>query len=361
MEVKEITDKNILEGFLREQKEKTFLQSWNWGEFQEKMGNKIWRLGVYNEYNNGYPISIILVVKITARRGTFLLVQHGPITKISNFQFPISKHEILKVLLEKLKKIGKEEGAVFIRVAPLLERTEDNKKLFQELGFRNAPMHASAYEASWKLDISLSEEELLANMRKTTRYLIRQASNNKDISIEKSENLDNIETYQKLNEEVAKRQRFTPFSYQYTKNEFEVFAKDNQALLFFGKYKPPHQKFGSGGKEEIAAAALIIFWSGIGFYHQAASKQKYAKLSLPYLLQWEAIKEAKKRGCSLYDFWGYVDPKENPKHPWSGPTLFKMGFGGKAFQYVKTQDLPLSKKYWLTYFFEKIRKAKRGL
>jgi len=38
-----------------------------------------------------------------------------------------------------------------------------------------------------------------------------------------------------------------------------------------------------------------------------------------------------------------------------------MGFGGRASEYVKTQDLPLSKKYWLIYVFEKIRSIKRGL
>jgi len=36
-------------------------------------------------------------------------------------------------------------------------------------------MHANAYEATWKLDIRPTEEELLKQMRKTTRYLIRQA------------------------------------------------------------------------------------------------------------------------------------------------------------------------------------------
>ena len=107
------------------------------------------------------------------------------------------------------------------------------------------------------------------------------------------------------------------------------------------------------------ASALVTFWSGIGFYHQAALDPKYHKVPIAYLLQWEAIKEAKKRGCKLYDFWGYVDPKS--RHPWAGPTLFKMGFGGKAYEYVRTQDLPLSKKYWLTYGFEVLRKIKRGL
>jgi len=226
----------------------------------------------------------------------------------------------------------------------------------KSFGFREAPMHANAYEAAWKLDITPPEDELLMNMRKTTRYLIRQTLKNQDITVEKSKELGGLETYQRLNEEVAKRQRFVPFSSEFIKNEFEVFSKNNQVLWFFGKYKG-----------EVVAAALVVFWSGIGFYHQAASTAKYTNFSIPYLLSWEAIKEAKQRGCVLFDFWGYVDPKENPKHPWAGPTLFKMGFGGQPHLYLKTQDLPQgggwvsSKKYWLTYLFEKLRKTKRGL
>lgn len=75
MEIKEIKTKEIWENFLLGCEEKTFLQSWNWGEFQEKMGNKIWRLGIYE---NQELVSAVLVAKIPARRGTFLLIQHGP-------------------------------------------------------------------------------------------------------------------------------------------------------------------------------------------------------------------------------------------------------------------------------------------
>ena len=109
------------------------------------------------------------------------------------------------------------------------------------------------------------------------------------------------------------------------------------------------------------AAALVIFWSGIAFYHQGASLGEYAKHSVPYLIQWEVIKEAKRRGCKLYDFWGFTDPKKYPKHPWAGPTLFKMGFGGKPYEYVKTLDYVLSWKYWPTAVFETIRTKRRHL
>lgn len=333
MEIKGIKEKNIWENFLLTCQEKTFLQSWYWGEFNKMMGNRIWRLGVYDK---GKLVSVVLVVKIQAKRGTFLQIQHC--LSMSN------------ILLNKLKEIARDESCSFIRVAPLLGKNEENIKLFQDLGFRNSPIHAQAYQATLKLDLTPSEEKLLMGFRKTTRYLIRQAQKNKDIEIYQSKNIEDVEIFNKLYQEVASFRHFVPFSLDYLKNEFSAFNLDNQVLIFFGKYKG-----------EIIASAFVIFWSNIGFYHHGALLPQFHKIPIVYLLQWEAIKEAKKRGCILYDFWGYVDPKENPKHPWAGPTLFKMGFGGKLYQYLETQDLPLSKKYWLTYLFEKLRKIKRGL
>ena len=343
MRIEEITDKNLWENFLAECQEKTFFQSWNWGEFHGKMGEKIWRFGIYED---DIVSAVATIVKVRAKRGTFFAIEHGPVARSEEREV---RGKIVHVLLGKLKTLAKEERTQFIRISPVWERNEGNERIFQDLEFRKAPTYAAA-ESSWKLDIAKSEEELLGSMRKTTRYLIRQTSKNEEIEITTSDTIKDIDTFAKLSKEVGQRQEFTPFSFQYAKSEFEVLSKDNNVLLFFGKYRG-----------EVVAAAIVVFWSGIGFYHQAASLQQHAKLSISYLLQWEAIKEAKRRGCKLYDFWGFIDPKKYPKHPWAGPTLFKMGFGGKPYEYVKTQDYVLSWKYWPTAIFETIRTKRRHL
>lgn len=350
MELREINNKDEWEGLLHNCIEKTFLQSWNWGEFNIAMKSpsnqpgKVWRFGFYFKSK---LIAGALTIKVSAKRGTFLFVPHGPVI-IEGLSMK-DKEEILEIFLARLRELAKSEKASFIRISPLLERNDANIKMFQELGFREAPIHASAYEATWRLDIC-PEEELLKNMRKTTRYLIKKTGENPDISIEKTADSNKISIYQDLNKKVSQRQKFVPFSDEFIKNEFETFAKDNQALFLFGKYKG-----------EVVAGAMVIFWSGIGFYHQAASLGRYSKLSIPYLLQWEAILEAIKRECVIYDFWGFTDPVKFPKHPWAGPTLFKMGFGGYPKEFVKTQDFIISKKYWLNYIIEKIRKIIRRL
>jgi len=349
MEIKEITNKEIWENFLLECKEKTFLSSWNWGEFNKMMGNNIWRLGIYEseklKAKSEKLIGVALVVKIVAKRGTFLFVPHGPNLKL---KVKSEKLKVLESLLAELKKIGKEEKVGFIRIAPTLERSEENIEIFGEIGFINAPIHMHP-EITWELDIKKPEEELLSKMRKTTRYLIRQAQKNSDIRIEQGLELRDIEKFNQLYQETVDRHHFVPFSLEYLKNEFLAFRDDNQVLIFLGKYKG-----------DLISSGIFIFWQNIAFYHQGASSLRYPKIPVSYLLLWEAIREAKNRSCQKFNFWG-IAPENLKNHPWAGLTLFKIGFSGYKKEYVKTQDFPLSKKYWLTYIFEKLRKTKRGL
>jgi lipid II:glycine glycyltransferase (peptidoglycan interpeptide bridge formation enzyme) len=343
MEIKEITHKKDWESFLVECSQKTFLQSWSWGEFHKSLGNSIWRFGVYE---NNALIAMALTVKISAKRGSFLLVPHGPVT---NSKFKVQSSKLLEVLLERLKELAKQEKADFIRVCPIWQRTQENSKPFKDLGFRVAPLHYHP-ESSWKLNIEPSEDDLLNGMRKTTRYLVKKALQDKDIEIIKSTNLADMQLFYDIHTPVAKIQKFTPFSLEYLSKEFSAFLPDNNIALYFAKYKG-----------EYIAASFQIFWSNAAFYHHAALLPQYHKIPVSYLLQWEAIKEAKQREAKVYDFWGYANPQTDPKHPYAGPTLFKMGFGGYVDEYVKTQDFIISQKYWINYIIEKVRKIKRGL
>jgi len=207
-------------------------------------------------------------------------------------------------------------------------------------------------ELTWELNLEKTEADLLKDMRKTTRYLIKQGEKNPDLEIIQSENIDDVQIFNDIYQKTVKRHHFHPFSLEYLKGEFKAFLPNN-TVLFLAKYK-----------EEYIASAICIFWSGIGFYHQGASSLDHPKIPASYLMQWEAIKEAKRRGCQTYNFWGVADvksEKELDKHPWKGLSLFKKGFSGKEKAYLKTRDLPLSLRYYLTYYFEVLRKIKRGL
>jgi lipid II:glycine glycyltransferase (peptidoglycan interpeptide bridge formation enzyme) len=339
MTIKEIEEKIIWEDFLLKCTEKTFCQSWNWGEFNKAMGDRIWRFGIFEGEE---LIAVSNVIKVKAKRGIFLFVPHGPVILKGEAK------EVIKALLDYLIDLGKKEKAVFIRFSPILERNENNAKILRELGMRNAPIHMHP-ELTWELDATLNEDELLKGMRKTTRYLVKQGEKNPDIEIVQSCDEKDLDDFERVYLETAGRHSFTPFSMKYLKKELESFKDDNEIVIFSGKYKG-----------ETVSSAMIVYWSKRAFYHQGASSLKYSKIPVSYLLQWEAIKEAKKRGCELYNFWGVV-PEIEKNHPWAGLSLFKKGFGGKEKEYVKTQDYILSPLYWLTYAFEELRKRKRHL
>ena len=298
-------------------------------------------------------MGVVLVLKISARRGTFLFIPHGPVV-IDGLE-PKDKEEILQLVLTNLQEIIKEEKIDFVRVAPIWERTQENINIFEDSAFRLSPIHMHP-EVTWELDITPPEGQILANMRKTTRYLIKQAEKNSDIEIIKSTNIDDLKYFLPVYKETAKRHHFVVFSEKYLETEFNVFAKDKQIELFLGKYKG-----------EIVSVALFVFWQGQCVYHHSGSLSKYNKFPVSYLLQWNAIKEAKNRGCKTYNFWGIAPEVKEPAdaqkstHPWAGLSLFKMGFGGYRKEYVKTQDLILLPKYWLNYIIEVLRKHRRRL
>lgn len=335
IQIKEVTDKKEWEDFVSKNKQHTFLQSWNWGGFQQAIGFKIWRLGVFQE---DFLIGAALIIKIKARRGTFLFCPHGPLVKIPDFQ----------AMVDYLKNLAKEERCGFIRMSPIYIKTPGNEHPFEELGFRKAPTHMHA-ELVWMLDVTPTEDELLRNMRKTTRYLIRKAETDDEVQIVRGANPEYLKIFNSLYSATAERQNFTAFSENYLNKEFEAFKNDNQIEIFLAKYK-----------DEYVSGAMVVFYDDSGFYHQGASIQKYPKVPAPYLLQWEIIRQAKARGLRYYNFWG-IAPEDKPKHPWSGLSLFKKGFGGFSEEYVAAQDLVLKKSYWITYLIEKIRKTKRGL
>jgi len=315
------------------------------------LGQKIWRFGAFS--NNGNVMGAAMATKISAKRATFLFIPHGPVAVEG--ATASDKKEIVELLMLHLGEIALKEKACFIRVAPIFSRTEENENIFSDLGFRQAPIHMHP-EVTWELDITLPEEDLLANMRKTTRYLIRQAEKNPDIQIEISNKIEDLNLFFPVYKETAKRHHFVVFSKEYLEAELKCFLGDRQILMFLGKYKG-----------QVVSAAIFVFWQNMCFYHHSGSLSKFNKFPVSYLLQWRAIQEAKKQGCNTYNFWGIAPDIETEqdaqksKHPWAGLSLFKMGFGGYKRNYVKTQDIVISNRYWINYIIEKIRKLKRSL
>src|SRR3989338_3188747 len=184
-------------------------------------------------------------------------------------------------------------------------------------------------------------------MRKTTRYTIKKMEK-EGVLITQSTDPAAMEQFWSIYEATFERQQFTPFSKTYLQTEFELYSKDDQAVFFFGAYKG-----------EVVAAAIIIFYNGQAFYHHSGSRAG-AGSNVSYLLQWRVIQEAKRRGRTLYNFWG-IAPEDQPGHAWAGLSLFKKGFGGFAEAYLHAKEKPLTTRYALNYAIETVRRMRRRL
>ncbi|MCK5123262.1 MAG: peptidoglycan bridge formation glycyltransferase FemA/FemB family protein [Candidatus Pacebacteria bacterium] len=346
MQIKEITNKQQWEDFILQNKESTFLHSWNWGEFNKNTGEKIWRVGIFDDRRDeALPrlVLVALIIKVKAKRGSFLFVPQGPIITHNS---KLITHNLLNKLFYFLKRLGEEEKVGFIRISPVLENSEENLDIFKQAGFRNAPIHMMHPEITWLLDITKSEEEILKGMRKTHRNLIRRAVKD-GVEIIQSMDEKYLKEFYDIHMETVRRHKFVPFSYDYIKSEVETFKNDNQISVFSAKYK-----------NKIISSAIIVFYGNQAFYHHGSSLSEYNKIPSSYLILWEAIKEAQKRNKEIFNFYGIVENK--PKHPWAGLSKFKKGFGGYRKELVHCQDLPLSKKYLITWMVETGRKIKRG-
>jgi lipid II:glycine glycyltransferase (peptidoglycan interpeptide bridge formation enzyme) len=334
--VEPITDQAVWDEFLTKHPESNFLQSWQWGDFHHSLGKRVFREGFYEA---GGLAGVMLSIVEPARRGRYLTVPGGPI---------IDWH--LKPLAREFAAVAtaqaKSEHCVFVRARPQLTESDSAIKLFRSLGFRDAPTYLHA-ELTHQLDLTKTEEELRAALRKGTRYELKKAEK-EGISVTSSTDPADIKPFYDMQIATAKRQHFVPFSLEFLQKQFEVFVRAGHALLYTAKFEG-----------EILAQAFIIFYGQEAVYHYGASTEAGRKHPGAYLIQWEAIREAQQRGLTRYNFWG-VAPPDEPHHRFAGVSIFKRGFAGEDVQYLHAQDLVVNRpRYLANLVIEDVRSKLR--
>ncbi len=162
VQVKEVSDKKIWEKFVQGFAGANFLQSWNWGEFHRALGHQINRSGFYKAEK---LVGVMLAIVEKGKRATYLTIPAGPLIDWQD-------KETLDVFVQVTKNITREKKCSFARVRPQLVNSGENQAVVERLGFRVAPMHLHA-QLTLKIDLNQTEEQLLMEMRKATRYEIR--------------------------------------------------------------------------------------------------------------------------------------------------------------------------------------------
>jgi len=186
------------------------------------------------------------------------------------------------------------------------------------------------------IDITLSEEELLAEMKSKTRYNIRLAKK-KGMEIMVTREQKYIDKFIDLVEQTAKRKGVSFHEREHYLKMFKCIPEDI-LQLYVAKYEG-----------EVIATNIISFYGGVATYLHGATSDKFRNVMAPFLLQWRAILDAKKRGLKYYDFGGiFPDSQDSGKQ---GITRFKLGFSPKTkpFQTIGSYDVLLNKFRYKLY------------
>ncbi|MBR3229175.1 peptidoglycan bridge formation glycyltransferase FemA/FemB family protein [Candidatus Saccharibacteria bacterium] len=311
--------------------EANFLQSPSYAKMNEALGSKT----ITEDFDgSGHALMIVR----DAKRGRYLEIPCGPLI---NWQ----DKTLIKKVFQKITKIAEQEKCVFVRLRPQLSATKENLKLLENLGLKKSPMHLAA-EHTVMIDLQKTEDELLANMRRQTRYEVRRATK-QNIKVEKSNSEEIFKEFHKVQVATAKRQGFIPPDLKTLLAERE----NLDSVIYIAKTS----------EGQPIAYGLIIKDGKEGDYYEAASTDLNRKIPGAYALLWQAIKDLKKEGYERFNLWG-IAPAGQPNHRYAGVTTFKTGFGGEIIEYVPAHDLIISKvKYLKNLAVETLRKKKRHL
>jgi len=318
------------------------LQSWQWGEFKKRTGMRVIRLGVFEKGKiiGGFQILFRSISKLSLSVGQLL-------------KCPLPDGEVVGAL----KELAEEQKAIFIKVEPdyVVRRwdnfkgkvqkppAEDKKIDLTKIGLELAEKpFFDPY--SFGLDLTKTEEELLANMAGKTRYNIRLAQRN-GLAVEEKSDQEGLEIFINLLQETLKRQKFFLHSPGYFEKMWKVLAPAGISHILLAKHK-----------DKILNAWMLFTWKNRIFYPYGASSSENRNLMGSNLICWEAIRFGKKLGCKSFDMWGGLGPDADPKDPWFGFHKFKLGYGGDLVKFVGSWDLVLNKPlYRAVHFANSIR------
>lgn len=292
------------------------MQSWEWGEFRVKTGNKILRLGLYDKSKlvEGY---LLTLHRIPYTHKYVAMLAKGP----------APTREMLKGLITW----AKQENVVFVRIEPDIVITHKNAKGLLKLfaKFKMQTGRKFFNKSTFLIDLTKSPEELLQAMHSKTRYNFKVSQKHGVVVIEDNSK-EAFEKYLDLMNETTKRQNYFAHSEKYHRLMWEVLQSAGIAHLLKAVY---------GGK--ILACWILFVWKDTLYYPYGSSSSEHKNVMGPYATMWEAIQFGKSLNLKYFDLWGSDDKK--------GYTKFKEGFGGKNVEFLDTWDLPISRKLYYTY------------
>lgn len=329
MELKSATDKTSFNNFVANHGSGSFLQAWEWGEWQEQLGKKVFRFFVME--NEKIILSAqVIKTPIPRLKKYYLYIPYGPLSTENIFDFFISE----------LKK--QFPDTIFIRI--------ESKNEIETHHYSLIPTSHIQPGKTLLIDLKKLPEELLAGMHPKTRYNIKVAQKH-EVKITSEPIITprfglHLEEAAKLLIGTASRQKYKTHGIDYYKNLINFFGNKPNGETKLIIYKA---LLGT----ELLATALMIDFGKTRTYLFGGTSEENKKVMAPYALHWQAINDAQKNDFNFYDFWGIMTASGQTP----GFVRFKLGFGGHEVAYPATCDIRIQPLWYNAYkLFRSINK-----
>lgn len=279
--------------------------------------------------------------------GNYLFISRGPVIDVARTNDEALKNEFVR--------IANESTSYWLRVEPQTTACLDYlKRIFGETKVVVAPRDINPRE-TFMVSLDGTIDDWFSRMKSKTRYNVRLAEKH-GVSIRFSRTTEDIERFIELIYATTNRKAIAPHPKDYYRNFFTTLPEEMCTIAL-----AEH-----GG--QVIAASLLVFFNETASYLHGGSADTKRELMAPFLLHLKAMEEAKRRGCTRYDFGGVrIRSKQGDDSSWDGITRFKQGFDPKAetLLFPGTYDIILSPVHYGLYRqvrrLARLRKAVRNL
>ena len=324
------------------------LQTFEWGQVKAKYGwepiyvvwgeSGKWKVEsdpvLFSTSHSTIKAAALILKKTVIRRGfaarlCLLYSPKGPLLDWSD-------EPLRKRVLDDLEKFARQQGAIFLKLDPdvaLGTGVPGAETDIPEPG--GEAVRADLSRRGWRyaedqiqfkntvmLDVSTSEEEMLARMKQKTRYNVRLGAK-KGVTVRVGTEQDWPMLY-KMYAETSLRDGFVIRDEGYYRTVWNLFEPSSAPLI-------------AELDGEALAAVYLFHFAGRAYYLYGMSREAHRELMPNYLLQWEAMKWAKAQGCRVYDLWGAPDEFNETDGLW-GVFRFKEGLGGYVMRTLGAWD-----------------------
>jgi peptidoglycan pentaglycine glycine transferase (the first glycine) len=341
------------------------LQTWEWSQIKSEAGWQaipcIWEMdGSLRDSRNlsgvqpGAAAMVLQRTILVKGIETSLRIQYVPKGPLLDW----SNTALRRRVLNDLSAIAHKSGAIFIKIDPNVplglgivgEPGGQDKPVGQEVlhdmksyGWVFSPDQIQFRNTVW-VDLASPEEDILRRMKQKTRYNIHLAER-KGVRIRPGDEADFSLLY-RMYAETSIRDGFVIRDENYYGRVWKTFLDNLREKREISL--PAAQPLIAEIEGEGVAAIVPVRFAKTAWYLYGMSRELHREKMPSYLLQWEAMRWAKRSGCLVYDLWGAPDEFDEKDSMW-GVFRFKEGLGGQVVRTIGAWDLPLRPLFYRIY------------